>query len=186
MLSQGIAAKAVRDVWLAAPRSIATHMLIRSGSRSIPLRASRSKDLEGGRRARFRPAAGPYHPVRYRRHASHLISREMKAARRWVPWICSYTGARVNEITSLLASDIQQIMGHWCFVLRPEITKAKRLRRVPIHKHLIEQGFLEYVEERRKLGNPSYTSRPAPVAARVPTRNGRRLPTGWANGCATR
>ena len=27
MLSQGIAAKAVRDVWLAAPRSVATHML---------------------------------------------------------------------------------------------------------------------------------------------------------------
>jgi hypothetical protein len=47
----------------------------------------------------------------------------MRAARRWVPWICGYTGARVNEITSLLPSDIQQILGIWCFVLRPEITK---------------------------------------------------------------
>ena len=27
MLSQGMAPKAVRDVWLAAPRSVATHML---------------------------------------------------------------------------------------------------------------------------------------------------------------
>src|SRR3974390_572924 len=78
----------------------------------------------------------------------------MKAARRWVPWICAYTGARVNEVTSLLPSDVQQILGHWCFVLRPEITKGKRQRRVPIHKHLIEQPFLEYVDERRKIGKP--------------------------------
>jgi integrase len=87
---------------------------------------------------------------------SHLISAEMKAARRWVPWICAYTGARVNEITSLLPSDVQQIMGHWCFVLRPEITKGKRLRRVPIHKHLIEQKFLKHVEDRRRIGKPLF------------------------------
>jgi integrase len=70
--------------------------------------------------------------------------------------ICAYTGARVNEITSLLPSDIQQITKHWCFVLRPEVTKGKRLRRVPIHKHLVEQGFMQYVEERRKIGKPLF------------------------------
>jgi integrase len=47
-------------------------------------------------------------------------------------------------------------MGHWCFVLRPEITKGKRLRRIPIHKHLIEQGFLKYVEDRRQIGKPLF------------------------------
>jgi hypothetical protein len=26
-------------------------------------------------------------------------------ARRWIPWICAYTGARVNEITSLTGRD---------------------------------------------------------------------------------
>jgi integrase len=87
---------------------------------------------------------------------SHLVSAEMKAARRWVPWICAYTGARVNEITSLLPSDIQNIAGYWCFVLRPEITKGKRLRRIPVHKHLIEQGFIEYVKQRRELGKPLF------------------------------
>jgi hypothetical protein len=51
-------------------------------------------------------------------------------------------------------------------VLRPEITKGKRLRRVPIHKHLIEQGFLKYVEERRKIGKPRSTNRPGREAAR--------------------
>ena len=41
-------------------------------------------------------------------------------------------------------------------VLRPEMTKSKRLRRVPIHKHLIEQGLLKYVEERRRMGKPLF------------------------------
>jgi hypothetical protein len=51
---------------------------------------------------------------------------------------------------------IQQIMGHWCLVLRPEITKGKWLRRVPIHKHLIEQGLLKYVEDGQRLGKPLF------------------------------
>jgi integrase len=159
MLSQGIAPKAVRDVWLAAPRSVATHMLnsLRleinpfAGIKVEGVKAWKEDDERG-----FDPdqvltilsatAATP----------SHLISKEMKAARRWVPWVCAYTGARVNEITSLLPSDVQQIMKHWCFVLRPEVTKGKRLRRVPIHKHLVEQGFLKYVEERRRIGKPLF------------------------------
>jgi hypothetical protein len=32
---------------------------------------------------------------------SDKISIEMAMARRWVPWICAYTGGRVNEITPL-------------------------------------------------------------------------------------
>jgi hypothetical protein len=39
---------------------------------------------------------------------SHLTTPETRAARRWVPWVCAYTGARVNEITSLLPSDLRQ------------------------------------------------------------------------------
>lgn len=159
MLSQGIAPKAVRDVWLAAPRSIATHMLnsLRleinpfAGIKVEGVKAWKEDDERG-----FDPEQALTILSATVATPSHLISREMKAARRWVPWICAYTGARVNEITSLLPSDVQQIMGHWCFVLRPEVTKGKRLRRVPVHKHLIEQGLLQYVEERRKTGKPLF------------------------------
>jgi len=157
MLSQGIAPKAVRDVWLAAPRSVATHMLnsLRleinpfAGIKVEGVKAWKEDDERG-----FDPEQAMTILSATVATPSHLISREMKAARRWVPWICAYTGARVNEITSLLPSDVQQIMAHWCFVLRPELTKGKRLRRVPVHKHLLEQGFLQYVEERRKIGKP--------------------------------
>jgi hypothetical protein len=159
MLSQGIAPKAVRDVWLAAPRSVATHMLnsLRleinpfAGIKVDGVKAWKEDDERG-----FDPDQALTILSATVATPSHLISREMKAARRWVPWICAYTGARVNEITSLLPSDVQPILGHWCFVLRPEITKGKRLRRVPVHKHLIEQGLLEYVDERRRRGKPLF------------------------------
>jgi integrase len=159
MLSQGIAPKAVRDVWLAAPRSVATHMLnaLRleinpfAGIRVEGVKAWKEDDERG-----FDPEQALTILSATVAKPSHLISPEMKAARRWVPWICAYTGARVNEITSLLPSDVQQIVKHWCFVLRPEVTKGKRLRRVPIHKHLVEQCFLQYVDERRKIGKPLF------------------------------
>ena len=87
---------------------------------------------------------------------SHLISGEMAAARRWVPWILAYTGARVNEITSLNPEDITEVEGVLCFVLRKDRTKTRKKRNVPIHSHLIEQGFLAYVAERRKLRKPLF------------------------------
>ena len=159
MLSQGIAAKAVRDVWLAAPRSVASHMLnaLRldtnpfAGIKVEGVKAWKEDDERG-----FDPDQVLAILSATVATPSHLISKEMKAARRWVPWICAYSGARVNEITSLFPFDVQQIMKHWCFVLRPEVTKGKRLRRVPIHRHLIEQGFLKYVEERRRMGKPLF------------------------------
>lgn len=159
MISQGIAPKAVRDVWLAAPRSVATHRLnaLRleinpfAGIKVEGVKAWKEDDERG-----FDPEQVLTILSATVATPSHLISPEMRAARRWVPWICAYTGARVNEITSLLPSDVQKISGHWCFVLRPELTKGKRLRRVPIHKHLIDQKFLEYVEARRKLGRPLF------------------------------
>jgi integrase len=87
---------------------------------------------------------------------SGLISAEMAAARRWVPWICAYTGARVNEITCLLPSDFGRIDGFECIVLRAVTTKGNVSRTIPLHDHLVEQGLLDYVEERRKAGLPLF------------------------------
>src|ERR1700676_458122 len=73
---------------------------------------------------------------------SHLISPEMKAARRWVPWICAYSGARISEITSLWPADIEQIGQHRAFVIKEGLAKSKKMRRVPVHEHLVAQDFL--------------------------------------------
>ena len=64
-------------------------------------------------------------------------------ARRWVPWVCAYTGARVNEITQLRAMDIREEEGVWIIHITPDAgsVKTRKARKVPIHSHLIEQGF---------------------------------------------
>lgn len=64
-------------------------------------------------------------------------------ARRWIPWLCAYTGARVNEISQLRGKDITQIDGIWTIRITPEAgtVKANAARVVPLHPHLIEQGF---------------------------------------------
>lgn len=84
---------------------------------------------------------------------SELMSAENAAARRWVPWICAYTGARVNEITQLRASDIRTVDGIPCIRITPEAgtVKTNKARTVPLHPHLLEQDFLPFV--RRKRGN---------------------------------
>jgi integrase len=92
------------------------------------------------------------------------------AARRWVPWLCAYTGARVNEITQLRAMDVKQVEGVWTIHITPEAgsTKTNKARTVPIHEDLIDQGFLGFVEgkqgplfydplgRRKEGGRPQY------------------------------
>ena len=75
------------------------------------------------------------------------LSAEHKAARRWVPWICAYTGARVGEIAQLRKQDIQLKSGVWLFWITPAAGTVKdgNSRFVALHPHLIEQGFLEFV-----------------------------------------
>jgi integrase len=95
-------------------------------------------------------------------------------ARRWVPWICAYTGARAGEITQLRGSDIQKRGDDYFAKLSPSAGKIKtrKARTVPIHEHLVEQGFLAFVEEmgngplfyvlpRRPAGKPEPVQSPA-------------------------
>jgi integrase len=75
---------------------------------------------------------------------SNLMSRENAAARRWVPWLCAYTGARVNEITQLRREDVFPVDNLWCIRISPEAGTVKdaRERVVPLHPHLLEEGFI--------------------------------------------
>jgi integrase len=68
------------------------------------------------------------------------------AARRWVPWLCAYTGARVGEMTQLRGSDLIERDGIHALRITPDAgtTKNRKTRVVPLHDHLVEQGFLEF------------------------------------------
>ncbi|WP_149574976.1 DUF6538 domain-containing protein [Xanthobacter oligotrophicus] len=77
-------------------------------------------------------------------------TRETLAARRWVPWICAYSGARVGEVAQLRGQDFQEVQGVWVFRISPEAgaVKTDKPRTVPLHPDLIRQGILEFVRER--------------------------------------
>lgn len=83
------------------------------------------------------------------------------AVRRWVPWLCAYSGARVGEIGQLHSSNVYQEETPegqfiWCMRFTPEdgSIKTHEARVVPIHSHVLEQGFLDYVDRRR--GKPLF------------------------------
>lgn len=75
------------------------------------------------------------------------LSPRHRAARRWIPWICCYAGARVGEIAQLRKEDVKIVAGIPLIWITPEAgaVKDKNPRFVAVHPHLIEQGFLKFV-----------------------------------------
>jgi integrase len=70
------------------------------------------------------------------------------AARRWVPWLAAYTGARVGELAQLRRQDVTKEGDHWVLLLTPEAgtIKTNEARKVVLHPHLVELGFPAFGE----------------------------------------
>jgi integrase len=70
-----------------------------------------------------------------------------EACKRWVPWLCAYTGARPGEMTQLRGADVIERDGIHALRITPEAgtVKGGKARVVPLHEHLIAQGFLKFV-----------------------------------------
>lgn len=69
----------------------------------------------------------------------------------WIPIILYYSGARVEEIAQLRKGDIVEESGIPCFRLamgEGQSIKMGNTRQFPIHSHLLELGFLEFVQSR--------------------------------------
>jgi integrase len=68
-------------------------------------------------------------------------------AKRWVMWLCAYSGARSGEITQMRGIDVTPRGDFYVMRLTPEANtiKTDQARTVPIHEHLIAQGFIEFV-----------------------------------------
>lgn len=72
------------------------------------------------------------------------------AHRRWVPWLCAYTGARVSEICQLRAEDVREVESIWCLAFTAEAGSLKNVnseRLVPIHSAILAEGFLDFVRK---------------------------------------
>jgi integrase len=150
LLAAGMANITVRDVYLAAVKAtfqfeVDQGRLTQNPAKEVKVRVrkaleQRDKGFDGKEAETILSAT--------LRKPSSLISTEMAAARRWVPWICAYTGARVNEITPLTGRDFIVRDGIPMIRIRAENNKTRSFREVPLHGHLVEQGLLDVAKSR--------------------------------------
>jgi integrase len=71
-------------------------------------------------------------------------------ARRWVPVLAAYSGARVGELAQLRRQDVRMEAGEWIIDLTPEAgtIKTNEARRVVLHPHVVELGFPQWAMSR--------------------------------------
>jgi integrase len=148
LLAQGLSSRSVRDGYIAAAKATLEYAL---GQDWIKINPAASIKVRVKKKSRTREKGFTLAEATTILKATLAkppakMSRETAAARRWIPWICAYTGARVNEITSLLPDDVRTLAGIKVFRIRAENTKTDEYRIVPIHDHLIEQGLWDYVK----------------------------------------
>lgn len=73
---------------------------------------------------------------------------QIAMAKRWVPWLCAFTGARVGEMVQLRKEDVRPHGDAWIIRITPEAgtVKDNQAREVPLHPQLIETGFVRFWE----------------------------------------
>lgn len=78
-------------------------------------------------------------------------ARMDKPGYRWLPFLALYSGARLEELASLRLDQLQREGDVWFF----DIQKAKNAnsqRRIPLHRVIVESGFLAYADALRERG----------------------------------
>jgi integrase len=140
-------AATVSDVWVVAARTVWAWAITRKYIDRNPFKdvriTVRRKKLARGHKA-FTPSEAK--TILAASLAISDTSRVSAAARRWAPWLCAYTGARVGEITQLRGADVVKEEGVWAIHITPKAgtVKTSQGRTVPLHEHLIAQGFLTF------------------------------------------
>lgn len=69
----------------------------------------------------------------------------------FAPIIAIYSGMRLNEISSLYVKDIKYEKGIYYFDINNDSDKTVKnktsIRKIPIHKKIIEAGFIDYIDK---------------------------------------
>ena len=181
LLTQERSGKTVNEVWLNAGRTVFGYALANKKIGANPFDGVRAVYAEPPSDRDTKAFTGEEVATILRgtlQASAPSLSRHHAAARRWIPWICGYTGARAGEIAQLRAEDIVEVGGVWAFRIKPEAGTQKKgeARTVPVHEHLVAQGFLEFVKAVEK-GPLFYDPRSARKIERSdPTNPGQSLP----------
>ncbi len=83
-----------------------------------------------------------------RNSAAGRAAPKLALAKRWVPWLCAFTGARVGEMLQLRKEDVRREGKDWVVHVTPEAgpVKTDEARDVVLHLQIIEEGFPEFYE----------------------------------------
>lgn len=150
-----ISPRTIKDSDLAALKSVFKWAV---GNKKVSANPAADVSVIVGQRLRLRDTKG-YTDAEAKQvlaAVSHLKRGQEKphtfAAKKWVPWLCAYTGARVGEMVQLRKEDVTQEDGYWVVRITPEAgrVKNKKPRKVVLHSHLVELGFPSFVENARE------------------------------------
>ena len=145
---QRISPRTVKDSDLAALKSVfgwavTNGKLTRNPAEGVTIKLGKRRKVRRG----FEQAEADAILSAASRHSPAGERPETFAAKRWVPWLLAYTGARVGEMAQLRKEDVSQHGPHWVATISPEAgtVKGGEARRVVLHPHLVELGFVAFV-----------------------------------------
>ncbi|MRH22877.1 tyrosine-type recombinase/integrase [Rhodovulum strictum] len=156
LLAEGLSPKTVADKYLAAVRAVLTWAVTDLRLPTNPMEKvrqrapkkvkSREKGFTTPEALRILTASLTYKPVE-NSNPSNRESAHITATKRWVPLLCAFTGARVTELTQLRKQDVREEAGRWILRITPEAGSVKSgdYRDVPLHRQVIELGFIDFV-----------------------------------------
>ena len=150
--AQGIKAKTINDTYFAALKA-AFDWGRRAGW--VELNPAADARIDGRDKTVSRDKFFSEEEVAALLQAAQMVegsSREhptTTAAKRWIPWLLAYSGARVSELIQLRKQDIRQEGDTWVMRLTPDAgaIKTNTFRDVPLHGHLIELGFIDFLSQ---------------------------------------
>ncbi|WP_187273044.1 phage integrase N-terminal SAM-like domain-containing protein [Methylobacterium sp. WL69] len=142
--------KTVKDSDLAALKTLFGWAVINS---KLPENPVGKLTLKVGKKQRLRPKGFIESEAQAILSAAlHYVSGEREdvrtaAAKRWLPWLCAFSGARVGEMGQLRRMDLRREGDLWVIRITPEAgtVKTDEARDVVMHQQLVELGFPAFV-----------------------------------------
>lgn len=143
--------KTVRDVWLASLRAV-LNWAVREDRLPTNVAADVHQDVQKRRYVRERgfteEEATRILAASFAYQKGEKESVKTAAAKRWVPFLAAFTGARVTELTQLRKEDVHEKNGRRFIRITPDAGSVKtgQYRDVPLHPQVRELGFDAFVD----------------------------------------
>ncbi|WP_338822539.1 site-specific integrase [Bradyrhizobium septentrionale] len=150
-VQSGVSAKTVKDSDLAGMKTVFGWGVV---NRRLPSNPAEGITIKVGKSRKLR-SKGFYdsEAVAILKHAREFVpgreAPKLAAAKRWVPWLCAFTGARVGEMIQIRKEDIRREGKLWVLHVTPEAgpVKTDEARDVVLHRQVIDEGFLAFFEK---------------------------------------